>query len=48
MGIMLDGVDSFIYALVLAPAMKEVLPQSGIEAARATWVIAAAFCFPCF
>ena len=29
---MLDGVDSFIYALVLVPAMKEILPQSGIEA----------------
>src|SRR5437660_499166 len=32
MGVMLDGVDSFIYALVLIPAMKEILPQSGIEA----------------
>src|SRR5260370_25588251 len=32
MGIMLDGVDSFIYALVLVPAMKELLPRSGIEA----------------
>lgn len=32
MGVMLDGVDSFIYALVLVPAMKEILPQSGIEA----------------
>ena len=31
-GVMLDGVDSFIYALVLVPAMKEILPQSGIEA----------------
>jgi MFS family permease len=30
MGVMLDGVDSFIYALVLAPAMKELLPASGI------------------
>lgn len=29
---MLDGVDSFIYALVLVPAMKEILPLSGIEA----------------
>ena len=29
---MLDGMDSFIYALVLVPAMKELLPQSGIEA----------------
>src|SRR5436853_1921961 len=32
MGVMLDGVDSFIYALVLVPAMKELLPQSGIQA----------------
>ena len=31
-GIALDGVDSFIYALVLVPAMKELLPQSGIAA----------------
>jgi MFS family permease len=30
-GIVLDGMDSFIYALVLAPAMREVLPASGIE-----------------
>ncbi len=28
----LDGMDSFIYALVLVPAMKELLPQSGIAA----------------
>ncbi len=26
----LDGMDSFIYALVLAPAMSELLPKSGI------------------
>ncbi len=26
----LDGMDSFIYALVLAPAMRELLPNSGI------------------
>jgi MFS family permease len=31
-GVMLDGMDSFIYALVLVPAMKDILPQSGIEA----------------
>ncbi len=29
-GWMLDGMDSFIYALVLAPAMRELLPKSGI------------------
>ncbi len=29
-GWLLDGMDSVIYALVLAPAMKELLPKSGI------------------
>jgi MFS family permease len=29
-GWMLDGMDSFIYALVLAPALTELLPHSGI------------------
>src|SRR2546428_6469685 len=28
----LDGMDSFIYALVLVPAIKELLPRSGIAA----------------
>ena len=28
----LDGMDSFIYALVLTPAITELLPRSGIEA----------------
>jgi MFS family permease len=31
-GWMLDGMDSFIYALVLAPAMRELLPKSGYSA----------------
>jgi hypothetical protein len=31
----LDGMDSFIYALVLAPAMQELLPKSGIAATAA-------------
>lgn len=31
----LDGMDSFIYALVLAPAMTELLPKSGIAATPA-------------
>jgi MFS family permease len=31
----LDGMDSFIYALVLAPALKELLPNSGIAATNA-------------
>ncbi|PWT89883.1 MAG: MFS transporter [Blastocatellia bacterium] len=28
----LDGMDSFIYALVLVPALRELLPRSGISA----------------
>jgi MFS family permease len=31
----LDGMDSFIYALVLSPAMSELLPKSGLEASSA-------------
>lgn len=31
----LDGMDSFIYALVMIPALKELLPRSGIEASAA-------------
>lgn len=31
-GWMLDGMDSFIYALVLRPALAELLPKSGIAA----------------
>src|SRR5437762_11432646 len=31
----LDGMDAFIYALVLVPALRELLPKSGIEATPA-------------
>ena len=31
----LDGMDSFLYALVLVPALKELLPRSGIAATQA-------------
>jgi MFS family permease len=31
----LDGMDSFIYALVLVPALRELLPRSGIAATEA-------------
>ncbi len=31
----LDGMDSFIYALVLVPALRELLPRSGIPASTA-------------
>lgn len=34
-GWMLDGMDSFIYALVLRPALTELLPKSGIVATPA-------------
>ncbi len=34
-GWMLDGMDSVIYALVLAPALTELLPASGMEATPA-------------
>ncbi len=34
-GWMLDGMDSVIYALVLGPALTELLPRSGMEATRA-------------
>ncbi len=32
---MLDGMDSFIYALVLVPALRELLPRSGISPSNA-------------
>ena len=31
-GWVLDGMDSFIYSLVLVPALQELLPKSGIPA----------------
>jgi MFS family permease len=34
-GWMLDGMDSVIYALILGPALTELLPRSGIEASPA-------------
>ena len=35
-GIALDGMDSFIYPLVLVPAMRELLPASGIPTTTAS------------
>jgi MFS family permease len=32
LGWLLDGMDSFIYALVLSPALTELLPRSGVAA----------------
>ena len=31
----LDGMDSFIYALVMVPALRDLLPRSGLEATAA-------------
>lgn len=31
----LDGMDSFIYALVLVPSLRDLLPRSGIAATKA-------------
>jgi MFS family permease len=31
----LDGMDSFVYALVLVPSLRELLPRSGISATKA-------------
>ncbi len=45
---MLDGMDSFIYALVLAPAMRELLPNSGVEATPANVAFAGSILFALF
>jgi MFS family permease len=47
-GWMLDGMDSFIYALVLAPAMKELLPKSHLSAAPADIAFAGSVLFGLF
>jgi MFS family permease len=47
-GWVLDGMDSFIYALVLAPAMKELLPNSGVEATPANVAFAGSILFALF
>ncbi len=47
-GWMLDGMDSFIYALVLAPAMRELLPKSGFSAAPADVAFAGSLLFGLF
>ena len=47
-GWMLDGMDSFIYALVLAPAMRELLPRSGYSAAPADVAYAGSLLFALF
>lgn len=44
----LDGMDSVIYALVLAPALTELLPKSGIEATPANVGFAGSVLFALF
>src|ERR1700748_3414569 len=44
----LDGMDSFIYALVLAPALRELLPNSGIGATPANVAFLGSILFALF
>ena len=44
----LDGMDSFIYALVLAPALTELLPKSGIAGTPANVGLAGSILFALF
>ena len=44
----LDGMDSVIYALVLSPALTELLPKSGYKAAPATVGFAGSILFALF
>ena len=47
-GWMLDGMDSVIYALVLGPALTELLPRSGIDPTPATIGYAGSLMFALF
>ena len=47
-GWMLDGMDSVIYALVLSPAMKELLPKSGLANNPADIAFAGSILFALF
>lgn len=44
----LDGMDSFIYALVLSPALTELLPKSGMSNAPANVGVAGSILFALF
>jgi len=44
----LDGMDSFIYALVMAPALTELLPKSGIAATPANVTATGSILFALF
>jgi len=47
-GWMLDGMDSVIYALVLSPALAELLPKSGMDASPASIAEAGSIMFALF
>jgi len=47
-GWVLDGMDSVIYALVLAPAMRELLPNSGIDPTPANIAFSGSILFAMF
>jgi MFS family permease len=47
-GWVLDGMDSFIFALVLAPALTELLPKSGMDGSPAHVVFAGSVLFAVF
>ncbi|HBK07066.1 MAG TPA: MFS transporter [Acetobacteraceae bacterium] len=47
-GWMLDGMDSVIYALVLGPALTELLPRSGFQATPATVAYTGSLMFALF
>src|SRR4030081_1656708 len=44
----LDGLDSFIFALVLAPALTELLPKSGMDGSPSHVVFAGSVLFAVF
>src|ERR1700719_3045776 len=44
----LDGMDSFIFALVLAPALTELLPKSGMDGSPKSVVFAGSVLFAVF
>ncbi|HTC83506.1 MAG TPA: MFS transporter [Rhizomicrobium sp.] len=47
-GWVLDGMDSVIYALVLSPAMRELLPNSGVEPTPVNVAFAGSILFALF
>src|ERR1700683_3276751 len=48
LGWTLDGMDSFIFALVLAPALTELLPKSGMDGSATHVVFAGSVLFAVF